>query len=491
MKKFFLNAILFLVSLIAVPSLAKKPPNIIFIVYDDLNTDPTHDPASPILTPYLDKLAKQSLSFTNAVANVPVCNPSRASFLSGLLPTTNGAYLNGADAWHKPGSVLKDTVSMPRHFRQHGYLTWGAGKIFHSPMSEERLRKIFDVRPKVSDNFFGPFGDDKHSYIVKAKNKFLNIQAWRGDDSDFPDVQNADAAIEFLAQKHEKPFFMFYGLWRPHTPYVSPKRFFDMYENHIFTLPTAYKKNDIDDVTEYGRLFSSNLRRVRDENGKIDFDLWQKMLWGYAAGTTFADWNMGRIIEALDKSRYAENTIVIVTSDNGFHLGDKDRWGKGTLWGRAAAVPFLVRGANIEKGKSDVSIGLVDIYPTLVDYAGVPLPEHQLDGNSLTPWFRSPELAMKEPNFFAYDKHNASIEDERYRYIRYRDGSEEFYDHQSDPHEHKNLASEKKYRETMDKLAERIPKKWALSMGGRSETVKEGQTVIVPSEYKPEHKAEE
>lgn len=461
---------------------AVERPNIVLIVYDDLNTDATHEPSSPFITPYLDKLAAESLSFSNAVANVPACTPSRDSFFSGLLPTTIGAYLNGSNAWREPGSGLKHVASLPRHFKENGYLTWGAGKIFHSPMPDVRLRIIFDTHVQFEGNSFGPFADDKYAYIHKAKNPFFDIQAWPGADLDFPDVRNADEAIRFLAQEHDKPFFMVYGLWRPHAPYVSPKRFFDLYQDVEFAPPKAYLENDLDDLPATARQYSDQLQLFREADDTINFDRWRKFLWGYAAGVSFADWNMGRVIEALDQSEYAENTLVVVISDNGYHLGDKDRWGKFTLWESAAAVPFFVRGKGVSKGTSTIPMSLVDIYPTLVDYAGIPQPAHTLDGNSLLPWFESPGKEMLEPSFVAYDKHNASIEDERYRYIRYMDGSEEFYDHQLDPYEHHNLASDPTSRQRMDELAKQIPKTWAPSTGGKRRTA-DGKSVWIPSEH--------
>lgn len=459
-------------------------PNIIFIVFDDLNTDATHDPDSFLQTPFLDRFAEESLNFTNAVANVPVCNPSRASFLSGLMPSSNGAYLNGSDAWNKEGSVLRDIASLPEHFKAQGYFTWGAGKIFHSPMSDERKDRGFDLLVR-GNNGFGPYADPSRPFILKGDNRFGNVQAWVGPDEDFPDTSNANAAIEFLQQDHEKPFFMIYGLWRPHSPYTSPKRFFDAYEGQSFPVPDNYLENDLDDVPETGRAYADGLRNMRDKNGDISLERWAAYLHGYGAGTSFADWNMGRVIEALDRSEYADNTIVIVTSDNGFHLGDKNRWGKGTLWGRAAAVPFLVRGPGVKAGQSDKPAGLVDVFPTLVDAAGVAPPDHQLDGQSLVPWFDGPGQDTAGANVFAYGKHNTSVSDGDWRYIRYDDGSEELYDLARDPDEHKNLAAVEDKHEQKQRLAEHIPSAWAPSVGGRREVKRPGEPDFFANENLP------
>ena len=461
---------------------SSQKPNILFIIYDDLSVPAVDEQESPIQMPYLKKLAGESMIFRNAAANVPVCSPSRASFFSGLLPTSNGSYMNGSDAWRKPGSPLLNIDSLPEHFTKQGYLTWGAGKLLHAKVAQGR--ELFDIQSQATSKYygFGPFGDDNHPYILKGTNKFKNIQAWQGPDEDFPDVVNADAAIEFLQQNHDKPFLMVYGLWRPHTPYTSPKRFFDLYKDHQFSLPDSYRADDLNDVSEEARSHSDGLRDMQS-NGKLDPQIWKQMLWGYAAGSSFADWNMGRVIEALDKSDYASNTIVIVTSDNGYHFGDKNRWGKGTLWENANAVPLLVRGPYIRHRETKIPVSLVDIYPTLVDYTDVALPKHKLDGHSLVPILTGKKRKIAKANFSAYVK-SGTIRTERWRYIRYVDGSEELYDHKKDPHEHHNLAKDPKRRKLMDELAKHIPQQWAPSLGGRREVQRQGEEKFFKSEIK-------
>ena len=473
---FFKLTSLFLISAIPLhfSHTADQRPNVVVIVYDDMNGYGSLERYPAIQMPYLDKLKGQSINFINATCSVPVCNPSRASFLSGLQPTTNGAYLNGADIWDKPGSTNEHLVSLPEHFRNQGYLTWGAGKTFHSPMQPGRLERTFDVRPS-NDGGFGPGPNPAHPIIAPG------VQAWQGRDDDFPDVQNANDAIHFIQQKHEKPFFMFYGLWRPHSPYTAPKRFFEKYDPKRLPLPPGWNEDDLNDVPEEGNQLSDGLVKFKEEQG-WNTDKWRKTLWGYCAASSFADWSVGRVIEAIDQSPYADNTIIILFSDNGYHCGEKRRWGKGTLWDASDYVPLLVRTPHTLAATSKRTVSLLDLYPTLVDLCGLESPDHELEGESFAHLLEDPSGEWTRPSFSVYGKHNASIRGERYHYILYQDGTEELYDTQRDPHEFKNLAANPSFRHVMDDLASFIPKAWEKSWGGRWEVGRPEATGLQPPE---------
>ncbi|WP_158281556.1 sulfatase [Sediminitomix flava] len=451
----------------------KTRPNILLICVDDMNGYAVKDRYPMFQTPYIDKLRSESINFTNAACNVPVCNPSRASFFSGILPHNTGAYLNGSDGWNR-SPILKEIQSFPAYFKHQGYITWGRGKILHNPLTPEREKAMWDNHNR-GGNGFGPFPDKEHQY----GNKFKGIQAWEGEDSDFPDNINGDLAVEFLAQKHDKPFLMYYGLWRPHTPYTAPKRFFEPYNEKEFTRPKGYKDGDLDDVPYLGTMLVDSLKQFKNKKLNYAYDeLWQKFLYGYAANTSFADWNVGRVIEALDNSPYADNTIVIFWSDNGYHCGEKLRWQKATLWDQSDYVPFMVRTPEKKQAESSATISLVDIYPTLIELCGLEKPNHSLDGNSIVPLLENPNKEWDYPSLTVYGKDYTSVRSERYRYIRYPDGTEELYDHSTDPYEFENIAPKKGSRIIMDELSEELPKQWAPSTGGRLEVPRKFEDVM-------------
>lgn len=450
-------------------------PNVLFIIADDMNGYGLNKQDTLVKSPYLDKFKSQSINFINAACNTPVCNPSRSSFFSGLHPHNTGAYVNGSDGWNR-SKILATIRNIPEHFKDQGYTTWGAGKLYHNKFTKERESYMWDNYP-VYKGGFGPFPKKELRY--KGKH-FMGVQPWEKKDTDFPDVKNANSAIEFLNKKHEKPFLMVYGLWRPHSPYTAPKRFFDMYNEADFDLPNGYKEDDFDDVPYLGQMLVDSLNNFRG-NKKGLLKTWKKFRYGYAANYSFADWNIGRIVEALDNSDYAKNTIVVVISDNGFNNGEKLRWGKSTLWEQSDYVPFLIRTPQKKQAESKATVSLIDIYPTLVDYCGVKKPSHSLDGNSLVPLIKNPFLQWNKPSFTSYGVEYSSVRNERYRYLRYPDGSEELYDHNNDPYEWTNVASKLENETIKKELSKHIPKKWAPSLGGRLEVPKDLDKVMRPS----------
>ncbi len=453
-------------------------PNVVLIVLDDMNGWISRGGYPVLQTPSLDRLRAQSLNFVNATCSVTVCSPSRASFLSGLHASTNGAYLNGADAWDKPGSILQGLQSLPEFFQGHGYFTWGGGKLFHSPLPRARLEAMFDHAARARDGF-GPFPAVARR---RGGSQFVGVQPWTGPDTDFPDVENANQAVDFLSRPQEKPFFLFWGLWRPHTPYTAPQRFFERYAGARFDLPPGWKPGDLDDVPPEGRRLTDGLKRMR-VNGRIDEAIWREDILGYCANTSFADWNIGRVLEALDRGPHAGRTLVIITSDNGLQCGAKERWEKGTLWEPSAHVPLFVRGPGVRSGTSPRTVSLVDLYPTLADFCGLPPPAHRVDGRSFVPLLRDSAAPWDRPAFTAYGQGNGSVRDERHRLIRYHDGTEELYDLAADPHEFTNLAADPAQAAVLARLRRALPPTWAPSWGGRWEIPRPGEPARYPPEY--------
>ena len=302
-------------------------------------------------------------------------------------------------------------------------------------------------------------------------------------DDEHPDNKNTEAAIEFFSQQHDKPFLMCLGLWKPHCPYTSPKRFFDLYKDKKLPLPKGFKPGDLDDVPDMGRNMVDSLARFKYDGTPESETLWRQFLEAYCANNSFADWNIGRVLDALDNSPYADNTIVVFCSDNGYHCGEKLRWEKGTMWEQSAYCPMMIRLPKSmreqekfrpNKGATcEVPVGLIDIYPTLVDLCGLTPPVQKLDGESMRSLLMNPKMKSDRINLTTYSENLSSVRDVRYRLITYPDGTQELYDLKKDPYEWKNLIGDDKYKEVVARLEKRIPTTWAKSLGGRFEVAKQ------------------
>ncbi len=439
-----------------------RAPNVLFLTVDDMNGWNTRNEYPAVQMPHFDRLKVEAYNFTNAICPAPVCVPSRAAFFSGIAPHKTGAYYNGCDPWRR-SELLRKAETIPECFKRNGYETFGRGKIFHAKLEAWREEAMFDNRP-IYKGGFGPFGEETD--WVGGKGKFQSVTAWDGPDSDFPDVKNADATIQFLQQSHEKPFFCYLGLWRPHTPYTAPKRFFDLYEEQEVTYPKGWKEGDADDIPPMGQDLIDSLHFFGVDMAERR-ETFKRMIYGYLATMSFADWSIGRVLEALDKSPYADNTIVIVASDNGYHMGEKEKWQKGTLWELSAYSPLLIRLPSGQAMELSHTVSLMDIYPTLIEYCQLDGPEHELDGKSLLSLLDDP-TEKRQPSFMTFGEEYSSVYDGQYRYIRYPDGTEELYDHQLDPHEWNNIAKDAN-RAIMDRLATSIPEKFQEILGGRTE----------------------
>lgn len=434
---------------------AQQQPNVLFLIVDDMNDYGFFNTVPQVQTPYLDRFKTTALTFELAYCGAPVCTPSRASVFSGLYPHNTGAYFNDCDPWNT-SEELKNCETLTELFKRNGYETFGRGKLYHAKLAPGRLEKNFDNRPLYGGGF-GPFPDKEH----QIKGKFWGIQAF--PDSIFPDVKNADATIEFLQQKHNKPFFCALGLWRPHTPFTCPQRFFDLYDVDKIELPKGYDENDLDDIPAITKELLDPFGRFNPTNKQQ----WKELIKAYFATTSFADWNIGRVIEALDSSEYAENTIVVFWSDNGYHCGEKNHWGKNTLWEQAAHVPFAMRLPNSENnGKvCRKPVSLVSIYPTLVELCSLN-QKAKTDAPSLVPLLKNPQTEF-EPALTTFGVDFASVRGDRYRYIRYADGSEELYDHANDPFELKNIADSKGVNSVKQRLGKYIPDTFKKELPGR------------------------
>lgn len=420
-------------------------PNVLFIAVDDLNDWTTFLGGYPgVKTPHLQKLAERGTFFTRAYCSAPACNPSRASLLCGVRPSTSGVYFN-SNPWR---AQLPDAVTLPQHFMAAGYKVHGAGKIFHGRFED----------PQSWQEYFSRPGDPAPK--IRPANGIPNTAHFDWGpvelgDRAMGDTHVTDFGVKFLAQQHDRPFFLAVGLFRPHLPWYAPQKYFDEYPLDQIVLPKV-KEDDLDDVPPIGR----RMARPQGDHAKVlKYRQWEKAVQGYLASITYADGQIGRLLEALDNSRYAENTLIVLWTDHGWHLGEKHHWRKFTLWEEAGRVPmvFVVPGMTKPGTRCQRTVSLLDIYPTLADLCGLPVGEH-LEGKSLRPLLTDPAAGWDRPVVTTHGRHNHSVRSERWRYIRYSDGTEELYDHQSDPMEWTNRAGDPKAAQVKQQLRARLPK---------------------------------
>ena len=432
-----------------VPAFADRgdgPPNVLFIMVDDLNDWIGCLGGHPdSKTPNIDRLANRGVLFERAYCAAPACNPSRAAILTGIRPSTSGVYLN-SQPWRP---AMPDVVTMPQLFKKHGYHVIGGGKIYHGRFSD----------PQSWDYYFRKGGEPKPEDRPVNGIKDAGSFDWGpldAEDSEMSDNKIVDWAIEELHKKHDKPLFLACGIFRPHLPWYVPKKYFDRYPLDQITLPKI-KSNDLDDVPAAGVEMA---RRTGDHEKVIQSGNYKKAVQGYLASISFADDQVGRLLSALEKSDYADNTIVVLLGDHGWHLGEKSHWRKFSLWEEAGRSPlmFFVPGLTSVNGRCKRTVSFMDIYPTLASLCDLPLPDH-LEGANFKPLLKAPKQSWNHVAVTTNGRNNHAIRSDRWRYIRYADGGEELYDHDNDPMEWQNLASDEKYKDIVAELVRHLPKK--------------------------------
>ncbi len=421
---------------------AGSRPNVLFVAIDDLRDWTGFLAGHPdVKTPNLDRLAQRSIKFTRAYCAAPACNPSRASLLTGLRPSTTGVYHNN-QPWRP---ALPNAVTLPEHFMAAGYHVAGGGKIFHGGTNDHKYwHEYFDQRkdPQPANTPVNGIRNAQH----------FDWGPVDVDDDAMSDYQVVSWAQKFLASKQEKPFFLAVGLYRPHLPWYVPKKYFDKFPLESVKLPEV-KEDDLDDVPEAGRKMA---RPEGDHRRVLESKNWEKAVQGYLASIAFADAQIGRLLDALESSPYADNTLIVLWGDHGWHLGEKQHWRKFALWEEATRVPLLVSLPGQKSGQEcPRTVNLVDLYPTLIELCN--LPAKELDGVSLVPLLKNPQAPWDRPSLTTHGRNNHAVRSERWRYIRYADGSEELYDHEQDPKEWKNLAGDPQYSQIKASLAKYLP----------------------------------
>ena len=465
---------------------AECHPNVLFISVDDMNdwVGCLGGYAAEVHTPNIDKLAARGMLFRNAHCPAPVCNPSRTAILTGLRPSTTGIYDNGA--WWRP--ALPDVVSLPECFQQGGYLVAGGGKVFHhtpgfNPPEQwnEYFLQVFDDhwhRPGPLDTvpikgIHWPAGfplnelpNVRTTKRPPANPKEFDWGAMSKSDREMGDGQMVDWAKRFLMQSHDQPFFLAAGIFRPHLPWYAPKKYFDLYPLDEVELPVV-PENDLADIPTAGQKMAE-YRGDEWEYLKAN-NHWRKAVQAYLASISFADAMVGKLLTALEKSPYRDNTIIVLWSDHGWHLGEKHHWHKFTLWEEATRVPLVVNVPNLTKAghTCDRAVSLIDLYPTLVDLCGLDTPNN-LDGQSLLPLLNDPQFQPDRTALITHGRGNHAVRSQNRRYIRYADNSEELYDHRIDPHEWTNLAADTEYGDIKSLLRAQIPVNNAPQAAGKS-----------------------
>jgi arylsulfatase A-like enzyme len=437
----------------------KKQPNIVFIAIDDLNdwigALKGHPQAK---TPNLDRLAKRSTLFTRAYCPAPACNPSRAAILTGKRPSTSGVYHNN-QPWRP---AMPDAVTLPAYLLQHGYLVLGGGKIFHGGYPDTKAwTEYYNGKSKIPARDFPMQG-------IGGNMTWGPLNA---DDDAMSDTQVTDWAIQKLKEKREKPLFLAVGYQKPHLSWHVPKKYFDMHPLDKVQLPKVLA-TDLDDVPAAG----IKMAKPQGDHKKIvDAKLWKEAVQAYLACCTYMDAQLGRLLEAIEQSGEADNTIIILWSDHGWSHGQKEHWRKFSLWEQDCRVVFMIAapGWTTPGTRCERTVNLLDLFPTVTDLCGLERPKDQ-EGHSLAPLLKNAKAEWTHPSLTTHGRNNHSVRTERWRYIRYADGSEELYDHDADPLEWKNLAKDPAMKMTKLQLAEHLPKVNAMDAESAKKKGKKG-----------------
>jgi len=427
-----------------------KRPNVLMICIDDLNDWVGCMGGHPnTKTPNIDRLAARGTLFRNAHCPAPLCGPSRAAILTGLSPATSGVYGHISDADLKNSSEGK-SVFLSNWFSDHGYRTMGRGKIFHECAPDGAFQELF----RWQTSTYGP--RPEISFHWKQPGTVTDWGAFPERDEQMPDFQSAEWAAERLRRSYDQPFFIAVGFVRPHVPWHVPQKWFDLHPIESIELP-PYLKGDLDDVPPIGRKVA-DMPPMPTTEWAITNNQWKAMVQAYLASISFADHCVGIVLDALEKGGHTNDTVIVLWSDHGYHLGEKNRFAKQSLWERSTRAPLIVVKPGMPRGQTTSRpVSLLDVYPTLLDLCGLPVnPKNE--GVSLVPLLTNPDLQWDRPVIITYGESNHAVRSGRFCYIRYEDASEELYDLQYDPNEWVNLADQWQYQGTKERLRQCLPK---------------------------------
>ncbi|NWK54272.1 sulfatase [Verrucomicrobiaceae bacterium N1E253] len=443
----------------------QSKPNVLFIAVDDLNDwIGCLGGNEQSITPNFDRLAASGMLFSNAHCVAPACNPSRTATMTGRAPWKSAVYAN----IQKMREVLPQETILPKYFSSHGYWAGGSGKMLHYFIDAGSWHEYF---PKQETE--NPF-----PFTMYPKERPVSLPrggAWQYVETDWGPIDTTDKAFggdylvanwvsEKLLKKHEKPFFLACGIYRPHEPWFVPKKYFDKFPLKDIKLPPGYKEDDLDDLPKAGKARGANRYFAHIRKHKQ----WKRGVQGYLASINFADTMLGHVLDSLEKGPNKDNTIVVLWSDHGWHLGEKQHWQKYTAWRATTRVPLMVKvPKEISKalphgvtpgGVCDDPVSLLSIFPTLTELCDLPAKPN-IDGVSIVPLLKNPMLKTGRLAVTCLERPKAfGLSDRDWRYIHYPDGSEELYYISKDPYEWNNLANKPEHKQKLVYFRENSPK---------------------------------
>ncbi len=448
--------------------------NVLYLVSDDLNNRMSCYGDPIVRTPHLERLARRAVRFDRAYCQFPLCNPSRASFLTGLRPDHTRVYENRTQFREN----VPNAVSLPQTFRRAGYFVARVGKLYHygvplqigtsgldDPPSWEKV-----VNPKGRDR-----ADEAKIFSLRP-GQFGGTLSWLaadGEDAEQTDGIGAEEAIRLLEEPRDRPFFLAVGFYRPHTPYVAPKKYFRKYPPEALTLPEL---SDADRRREPAPAYGSSL----PEQDQMTDERRKEALQAYHASTSFMDAQVGRVLQALDRLGLREKTLVVFHSDHGYHLGEHGLWQKMSLFENSARVPLLIADPRRRGGRTCArTVELVDLHRTVADLCGLPAPEGA-DGESLAPLVSDPKRTWEHPAYTQVSRAGTrfgargpfqghSVRNEHWRYTEWDRGARgtQLYHMQHDPLERRNLAADPAYAEQLDEMRRLLHQSFRTEPGSR------------------------
>ncbi len=443
MKKFGIA----LLTLVSTCAFAAEKPNVLFIAIDDLNHWVGHLGRNPqAKTPHIDRLAAMGTSFINAHCAVPACEPSRCAIMGGRRPWNSGCYLNRHD-WKKIQPV-GDGLSA--QFLKAGYYVAGSGKIYHN----------MEFFPEEWTEYMSMKGYSRDGAGVKKYDGYLDDKKHPElKDQDIVDWHSVDYCIDRIKGNRgdkEKPFFLACGLYKPHLAFVAPRKYYKGFPLESIELP-PHREDDLDDIPAAGIKMAGP---GGDHRKFLKSGRWKAAIQSYLATIAYTDMNVGRLLDALDTSPRKDNTIIVLWTDHGWSLGEKQHWRKFALWEETTRTPYIwvVPGMTKPGTRSSRPVDLMSLYPTLCELAGIERPRH-VEGHSIVSLLKDPNQSWKHPAITTYGKGNHAVRTEIHRYIRYANGDEELYHNDEDPYEWTNLANDKQYERLKNQLAQHLPGK--------------------------------
>ena len=447
------TTIVLISGLICLCATGQQKPNVLMICIDDMNDWCGFLNGHPqSKTPNMDKLAKKGVNFTNAHCTSPGCSPSRNALMLGVEPHRSGLYpfynLNKVTT----GELDQYTTPLPKMFKDHGYTTIGITKVYHNPDRFWRENEQWDEYKyysnaklkKITSKGYHPEPFNKRTVACPVSNSL----------EDFQDYLSAEHAVEVLKRNHDQPFFLAVGFILPHTSFLMPEENWDRFNFPI--IEPYIKPDDLKDIPIVGQANAQIYVELPVRRDRA----WEEIRRGYLASINFTDDNVGRVLTALENSPYSQNTIIILWSDHGYHLGEKRSFSKFSLWNESTRTPFIIYDPRNDKGNGkecSEPVGLINVYKTLADLTNLEPPEY-IDGQSLVPWIKNPYLPKNSPAMTTWGRGNYTLRSKEWRYTRYFDGSEELYNQITDSNEWTNLALFPEYDDVKKSFMKWLPK---------------------------------